>query len=589
MFTGNIITESNHTAANDLMIFELEHNIHSTKFSNNTFDKNSTRSVDIFRKDGNATVILSSFYNNILNEIDDMATSGVVGWGTMSNGRDCIPIHNCISSSLDTVLDGYTSLPDYDTDDYKNLIQSPYYVTGSYALDWTTEGPELIGAGYDPDMDNTSQNDINQALRDQFDETADIGAVAYDDDRFVTYSFAAVPTINWKSFPILDKTTEMAINGTDYAMNVPGAFFDEFTGLNSDMVWAEFQDEGTSGYTSVFHYPNTPLLTYHIDNEYGSKLKFDNVASMDAHGITIEEDHVIDVPFGDEATWVGYFLEDDQLPTDAFGEYMDEVYYIQAHNWTMARQFPVRGSAWSNGRVSEIKYGDMVIIKRFDDVQAIDSYAWDPATSKSNTPDTEIPEPVHFQFVEEANYYPIFVETGVDTELQEIAVYVNGECRGAGVVYSEGSTMVPLYYDNSESIDENTQFNLIGWAGDAKSNVEIEQMFGEQHGYSFYSMVEEADSPEVSGRYTISNYPNPFNPTTIISFSIPKDENVEISVFNIKGQKVKTVVNDNYTTGSHKVVWDGTDENNKSVTSGIYFYKLKTSSKTLTNKMILMK
>ncbi len=89
--------------------------------------------------------------------------------------------------------------------------------------------------------------------------------------------------------------------------------------------------------------------------------------------------------------------------------------------------------------------------------------------------------------------------------------------------------------------------------------------------------------------YELSNHPNPFNPSTTISFSIPNDSNVELSVYNIKGQKVRQLVSDQLSVDEHSVLWDGRDSNNKSVSSGIYFYRLKVGKFEKTKKMILMK
>ena len=86
----------------------------------------------------------------------------------------------------------------------------------------------------------------------------------------------------------------------------------------------------------------------------------------------------------------------------------------------------------------------------------------------------------------------------------------------------------------------------------------------------------------------MGNYPNPFNPTTTISFSIPEESKVELSVFNIKGQKVKTLAKDSYQKGKHSVVWQGNDDFNKEVGSGVYFYKLNVNGKTETVKKCLL-
>ncbi|NQV18526.1 MAG: T9SS type A sorting domain-containing protein [Armatimonadetes bacterium] len=88
--------------------------------------------------------------------------------------------------------------------------------------------------------------------------------------------------------------------------------------------------------------------------------------------------------------------------------------------------------------------------------------------------------------------------------------------------------------------------------------------------------------------YTLRNHPNPFNPTTTISFLISEESHAELSIYNIKGQKVKQLFS--YSAGQHSVVWDGTDSNNKPVSSGIYLYKLQVNDKTMaTRKCILLK
>ena len=87
----------------------------------------------------------------------------------------------------------------------------------------------------------------------------------------------------------------------------------------------------------------------------------------------------------------------------------------------------------------------------------------------------------------------------------------------------------------------------------------------------------------------LSNYPNPFNPETTISFSIPKISKVEISIYNIKGQKIKTLTNESFQRGYHEFIWNGRDENGIPVSSGIYFYKIETDNFSVIKKCILLK
>jgi len=85
------------------------------------------------------------------------------------------------------------------------------------------------------------------------------------------------------------------------------------------------------------------------------------------------------------------------------------------------------------------------------------------------------------------------------------------------------------------------------------------------------------------------NYPNPFNPETAIKFAINEAGKVRIDIFNIKGQYVKTLVNEHLEAANHSVIWDGKDDNGVSVSSGVYFYKMDAAKYTSTKKMILMK
>ena len=101
------------------------------------------------------------------------------------------------------------------------------------------------------------------------------------------------------------------------------------------------------------------------------------------------------------------------------------------------------------------------------------------------------------------------------------------------------------------------------------------------------------DDKVLNNDMIIYNYPNPFNPTTVISFHLAAEgdlEDVELSIYNIKGQKIKTlpvpISQDNFL---YEVAWDGRDNNSKPVPSGIYFYKLKAGKEEQIRKMILLR
>jgi len=84
------------------------------------------------------------------------------------------------------------------------------------------------------------------------------------------------------------------------------------------------------------------------------------------------------------------------------------------------------------------------------------------------------------------------------------------------------------------------------------------------------------------------NYPNPFNPVTEINYSVPAGM-VTLSIYNVLGQQVKTLVDQYVTTGSHVAQWDGTNADGNLVTSGVYFYKLQSEAGVKIKKMLLQK
>ena len=85
------------------------------------------------------------------------------------------------------------------------------------------------------------------------------------------------------------------------------------------------------------------------------------------------------------------------------------------------------------------------------------------------------------------------------------------------------------------------------------------------------------------------NYPNPFNPSTTIEYELNSSNNVRLQIFDIKGELIKTLVNDFQDAGNYKVIWNGTNSRGEKLTSGVYFYSIKTKDNISTKKMILLK
>jgi len=124
--------------------------------------------------------------------------------------------------------------------------------------------------------------------------------------------------------------------------------------------------------------------------------------------------------------------------------------------------------------------------------------------------------------------------------------------------------------------------------------------------FSFTTRNETSINDDTSLNITenlVQNFPNPFNPETTIQFEVQNTEfgiypskssskafqRVTIDIFNIKGQRVRTLVNDEFEHGKHSVVWNGTDDKGDSVNSGIYFYRMNSAGFSVTKKMMMIK
>jgi hypothetical protein len=124
--------------------------------------------------------------------------------------------------------------------------------------------------------------------------------------------------------------------------------------------------------------------------------------------------------------------------------------------------------------------------------------------------------------------------------------------------------------------------------------VTLDEALGHQTAWCVYGEMgptSKTDDANLSPAFLrIVNYPNPFNPETIISFSIPESINfTEVAIYNVKGQKIRTLIRERLSPGEHKVLWDGKDNLDHPCATGIYFCLIKAGSQIDSHKMILIK
>ena len=146
-----------------------------------------------------------------------------------------------------------------------------------------------------------------------------------------------------------------------------------------------------------------------------------------------------------------------------------------------------------------------------------------------------------------------------------------------------------LAIDQGPIIDmiENHRSNLL-W-NNFMANSEIPAML-DSIGFVPDSTVDVKDDKIIIDDFKIiGNYPNPFNPSTKIVFTIPKTEKVVINVYNVLGEEIIKLADREFTAGKNEIAWNGLDKNGSSVNSGIYFYTIKLEEQIQTGKMVLLK
>ena len=157
-----------------------------------------------------------------------------------------------------------------------------------------------------------------------------------------------------------------------------------------------------------------------------------------------------------------------------------------------------------------------------------------------------------------------------------------------------------MFSGDSITLPGNTSHHIIpNWGDLANDSLKILIDSGNNGGYddSMYvnnNIVADVDEDEhgniLPHQFELSqNYPNPFNPVTNIKYNIPARSYVTIEVYNVIGQKIRTLVDENKSAGEYHTTWNGDDSYGQKVSTGVYFCRFQAGDYVETKKMILLK
>ncbi len=508
--------------------------------------------------------------------------------------------HNTILMGLDVIL--YNP---HDPDD----VYNPHVDYFNYECDpelnehfqpiWdaSTISP-CIDAGYGIDEDGTP---------------ADIGAYATVNHRYWEYPFedqADVERWHWVSYPILNTITDDALLAGNFFKDLlhvhKNSNYENIPTYLEEILWLvageyensiSWDDHVTGWYDDHFsHVVNSPQ---------GYKIKMQRRANPNfplplvfRHSGFKTPNHTEFPIYGNRENWIGYFRDDSRMPEHAFASIWDDITMIKAKDWSLFRSGVPGGYLWTlTGRIMPLNPGDMVIVKTTQDhiFKWGDNIPVPPRTKSS---------PQGFVYDEKEDYIPVYITLTDEMVMQyeEVGLYVDGVCKGA-VVVEENLEQISAYVASADDLaNGEVELTFVPRASKSAASLpEVKRINHEQlipkhtaagAKYQFFE-INLADSKEKEDIPALpsleQNYPNPFNPNTTISYSMPTAGKVRLEVYNLKGQLVKILVDEEIDAGIYSVNWNGKDSSGKSVASGIYFYRFSTPGYKQSKKMLLMK
>ncbi len=185
---------------------------------------------------------------------------------------------------------------------------------------------------------------------------------------------------------------------------------------------------------------------------------------------------------------------------------------------------------------------------------------------------------IHWNNIPQEIYCGIGTITAIYSDIQ-------GGWEGEGNINVD-----PLFVDPENGDYHLTECSPCIDAGNPNSPFDPDGTIADMGAFYYDQLNEVNDNVIQIVEYDLYNFPNPFNPTTTISLTIQEESNIELSLYNIKGQKIRSLLNDQITAGEHSIVWNGEDDSGKKVGSGVYLYKLHVNDKIeLVKKCLLLK
>ncbi len=255
------------------------------------------------------------------------------------------------------------------------------------------------------------------------------------------------------------------------------------------------------------------------------------------------------------------------------GGWMTQLGYGNPTGWSLSKFTPVE-----NTKLTRVEFWTT------DATTDIDIYVYDNFDSGTRTVSTLMGYQYDRSY-DQPGYYSVDLVAPIDLTMGD-PVYVV-------VKFTNESYGYPVVCDNTAPVEASTTY-LSGNGANGSwyelgTNLSIDAAVRIRTDPSLVQSSDE-DPDVLPDRFRLEpNYPNPFNPVTTISYSLEERSHVVIAVYNLLGQKVVTLVDNEISAGEHFVQWDGRDETGQPVSTGVYLYRIESEQFSASRKMVLLK
>ncbi len=415
----------------------------------------------------------------------------------------------------------------------------------------------------------------------------DGGSTVTDAFVFLNENYGVGPFEYYSSNFIFPQWNPMNETGTDYFYSDPNSPMTPYIVvqdfIHSGHMNVQFKDDnskitwtGAMGITFDALDGNGPGYYYpDLCQVYPKEIVFD----LDTHEFSFKDLYIEGANPTDHIPMVPWDLDEDGV-VDSFDPDGDMEWV-----WNWPIHWPVGGDAFHENTFKTAVNENWIVSVWADGTKAKRFYDGDPTFAAwEATPEIAIvissdngetwSEPIFLNAndtPELADQIPCYVYPG---DVIEIISNTPGDYHGK----------VHLFYFDDNDFGSSIQGNGLNNGGEimyAALDIEFDAEWNPGNSTDDYVIP--------AAGFLAQNYPNPFNPTTTIQYEIKEAGNASIEVFNIIGQKVKTLVDGYHNADNYSLVWDGTNNQNEGVSSGVYFYKMQAGRYTSTKKMILMK